>query len=833
MDKPLIIINELADKGIIIVMPVIRYTNEVEVQGWEPALDGGVDASLDAVAVELPSNFGTDSTTTPSRRQVPPTRARAATCPDIHNFTFMPRQGPNASIPQNNSAMTESGAPGLSPSTSSSSSFSSSRNAAAAGRSGSRPRSSTERKIARKLAENANYVPRPKNSFILFRTEFVAQRTNGGTQNSSGSKSDTDDDDDATQSLSKQASAVWNKMTGEEKKPYVERAKLEKAAHEAKYPHYRYKPVRHNSARKNGPLPPAGRSGLSPFHGPSLSLPRENSEPLAAQAMNTNNDGSPQIMEVDGQYAAVYQSSSAVAEMSAPAPRRFSLSSSASASSSLANALESRSPTPGSTNGSGLSLSSVPPVPTLTFNMQPGPSRVSGLPPIPRSPSAPVFDRHVVRQLLQTHQHQHLVPPTLGTSRSQYPAFSNPFSAGSNFAAAARRASPSIGNVTSPVSSAAESDVAVPTPENMEPDYFHDFVRCDSDKTTAGPTSSFSPTLFTNQRLFTNNETYNEKSNDNNGDTHSSSNSNSNNISTMRITAMTTHYEMDEMDIDMRALLNLSPVPEVPELASGGNVSSVQRPFEAIAALWVQNQQLQLQAQQQQHRQPANEEDTIVSQNQSQGQEEMQTQTPVQAQVSPPKCLNDTITPYSSSVSFSQSEAPSTVATSSASASGQPEVGLDTYALAVSGTNSDSDTSINNNTSSTGTSSNSSVTGSDFDYFSSCVSSSTSTSGASRLEDDLFRLDLDFIRPTSSASASSAAARFGCALDGSSTLSGLADEDVFGSYNYNLSNGDSAIVGDMFGYGFGYDRERGLYGGLALGAGAGSIGFGYGLEYGL
>ncbi|KAL5478929.1 hypothetical protein ACEPAI_2216 [Sanghuangporus weigelae] len=800
-------------------MPVIRYTNEVEVQGWEPALDGEVDASLGAVAVELPSNFGTNSTTTPSRRQVPPTRARAATCPDIHNFTFMPRQGPSASIPQNNSAMTESGAPGPGPSTSSSSFFSSSRNAAAAGRSGSRPRSSTERKIARKLAENANYVPRPKNSFILFRTEFVAQRTNGETQNSSGSKSDVDDDDDTTQSLSKQASAVWNKMTDEEKKPYVERAKLEKAAHEAKYPHYRYKPVRQNSARKTGPLPPPGRSGLSPFRGPSLSLPRGNSEPLAAQAMETNDDGLPHnaIMEVDGQYNAIYQSSSAVAGMSSPESRKLSLSSSASTSSSLANALESRSPTPGSINGSGLSLPSVPPMPTLTFNMQPGPSRVTGLPPIPRSPSAPVFDRHVVGQFPQPHQHSHLAPPTLGTSQSQYPAFSNPFSAGANFVAAACRASPSIGNVTSPISSAAESDVTVPTPENTEPDYFHDFVRCDSDNTTAGPTSSFSPTLFAaNQRSFTNNETYNEQSDDNTGNTHSSSNSSSNNSNITHSTTMTTHYEMDEMDIDMRVLLNLSPVPEVPESASSGGVSSLQRPFEAIAALWVQDQQLQLQAQQQ-HREPANEEEVIVSQNQSQ---EMQTQTPMQAQASSP--------PSSSSRS---GVTPTSV--TSASAPGQPEVGLDTYALAVSSSDSSSSSNASINTSSTGTSSNSSVIGSDFDYFSSCISSSTSTSGASCLEDDLFRLDLDFIRPTSSSSASSAAAHLACALDSGSALSGLADEDILGSYNYNLSNGDSAIVGDMLGYGFGYDRERGLYGGLTLGAGAGSIGFGYGLEYGL
>ncbi|EJD04931.1 uncharacterized protein FOMMEDRAFT_44897, partial [Fomitiporia mediterranea MF3/22] len=99
-----------------------------------------------------------------------------------------------------------------------------------------------------------NYVPRPKNSFILFRTEFVAQKTASGTRSAAetkrrrGAESD-DDDDEANQSLSKQASAIWNRMTEAEKRPWAERAKLEKAAHEAKYPNYRYRPIRQSSTR--------------------------------------------------------------------------------------------------------------------------------------------------------------------------------------------------------------------------------------------------------------------------------------------------------------------------------------------------------------------------------------------------------------------------------------------------------------------------------------------------------------------------------------------------------------------------------------------------------
>ncbi|KAH8114071.1 hypothetical protein DFH11DRAFT_247308 [Phellopilus nigrolimitatus] len=87
-------------------------------------------------------------------------------------------------------------------------------------------------KIARKLAENASYIPRPKNSFILFRTDFVARRSgadavNGGRGGSTGGDGE-ESEEEAGSSLSKQASAVWNKMSAVEKQPWVERAEHEK-----------------------------------------------------------------------------------------------------------------------------------------------------------------------------------------------------------------------------------------------------------------------------------------------------------------------------------------------------------------------------------------------------------------------------------------------------------------------------------------------------------------------------------------------------------------------------------------------------------------------------
>ena len=58
----------------------------------------------------------------------------------------------------------------------------------------------------------------------------------------------------------------------------------------------------------------------------------------------------------------------------------------------------------------------------------------------------------------------------------------------------------------------------------------------------------------------------------------------------------TQRHEMDEMDIDMHRLLNLSPVPEIPEttiMPVEAGTTNVQPPLEAVAKMWAHDHQQQ------------------------------------------------------------------------------------------------------------------------------------------------------------------------------------------------------------------------------------------------
>ncbi|KAF9471775.1 HMG-box, partial [Pholiota conissans] len=73
-----------------------------------------------------------------------------------------------------------------------------------------------------------DYIPRPRNAYIMFRSYYI--QTNCG----SGKKKQDD--------ISKVASNVWNNMTEEEKQPFIQAAFEEKIQHKLKYPDYKYKP---------------------------------------------------------------------------------------------------------------------------------------------------------------------------------------------------------------------------------------------------------------------------------------------------------------------------------------------------------------------------------------------------------------------------------------------------------------------------------------------------------------------------------------------------------------------------------------------------------------
>lgn len=487
----------------------IRYINNVDVQGWEPSLDGSDDADL--FALDLPSNFSCspailmttratnaipENTLSISRRQAPSSRAQAAAYSSANAFVDVARSGESSHLRQVRSSTPRSA-------TKSATAAPSARNAAAAGRSGGRPRSSTERKIARKLAENADYVPRPRNSFILFRTEFVAKRAGDNAEpNVRGAKRpkadrNGDEEDEESQSLSKQASAIWNNMDEEEKQPWAERAKIEKAEHEAKYPNYRYKPVRQGSARKNTSVIPK-----SITHGRRSSPRRVCSEasPLAVLDKEDLAQASVDVEQLSGvTYCPPASNISGAVEM--PAPMRLSsLPALNPASSSLANALGSPTPTPerapaqikAQAQSSGPTIPTVPRVPALDLSAS-GSSCATGLPSIPRSPSAPIFDTRLISQFPQHHFTTAGLFQDQAIGVSLYP-FRNlaarPTSCPSTPQTEMRTTSPlSPGSPTSLQS-------ALPTPEDAEAEYF-----CNSGQyghAQAGPVYE-----FLSQQLFT------------------------------------------------------------------------------------------------------------------------------------------------------------------------------------------------------------------------------------------------------------------------------------------------------------------------------------------
>lgn len=90
------------------------------------------------------------------------------------------------------------------------------------------PPDRTKKSHARKQPEG--HVPRPRNPFILFRCDFVRQK-----MVPPGVEKDH-------RNISRIVGAIWREMTGEQQRPWVEMADMEKAKHKAVHPGYRYAP---------------------------------------------------------------------------------------------------------------------------------------------------------------------------------------------------------------------------------------------------------------------------------------------------------------------------------------------------------------------------------------------------------------------------------------------------------------------------------------------------------------------------------------------------------------------------------------------------------------
>ncbi|KAI0308485.1 high mobility group box domain-containing protein, partial [Amylostereum chailletii] len=71
-------------------------------------------------------------------------------------------------------------------------------------------------------------IPRPRNAFILFRCDFVAQKKVPASV------------EHDHRNISRIAGKIWQEMSERQRAPWVKMAEQEKEIHRRKYPGYRY-----------------------------------------------------------------------------------------------------------------------------------------------------------------------------------------------------------------------------------------------------------------------------------------------------------------------------------------------------------------------------------------------------------------------------------------------------------------------------------------------------------------------------------------------------------------------------------------------------------------
>ncbi|KIY51607.1 hypothetical protein FISHEDRAFT_70582 [Fistulina hepatica ATCC 64428] len=101
--------------------------------------------------------------------------------------------------------------------------------------------------IRRRRRVATDYIPRPANSFLLFRADFLRiNKTADLHQNE----------------VSRRAGVAWRALSSEEKLPWQLRSQAVKAKHQRDHPHYRYTPNR----KRRRPKPPIDGADVSQGH---------------------------------------------------------------------------------------------------------------------------------------------------------------------------------------------------------------------------------------------------------------------------------------------------------------------------------------------------------------------------------------------------------------------------------------------------------------------------------------------------------------------------------------------------------------------------------------
>ncbi|KAJ7670580.1 hypothetical protein DFH06DRAFT_1178521 [Mycena polygramma] len=158
----------------------------------------------------------------------------------------------------------------------------------------------------------SGHIPRPRNAFICFRSEYVKAQKLASAQ--SGSVNQT--------VLSRGAADVWRELSAEEREPYAAMAHEEKEQHALKYPNYRYSPGSANgAARKNKKAKPAAprRPSTAPSVPPRPSHKYETNPPAPRAARKKSTPVTPRRRRASTSAAPI--AAAPVTETAAPSTR--------------------------------------------------------------------------------------------------------------------------------------------------------------------------------------------------------------------------------------------------------------------------------------------------------------------------------------------------------------------------------------------------------------------------------------------------------------------------------------------------------------------------------
>jgi hypothetical protein len=145
------------------------------------------------------------------------------------------------------------------------------------------------RKWKQRNAKRPGYIPRPPNSFVFFRCDFVRQHTGTGGD------------------LSRRAGIAWKRLPKDMKEQYRQRAAAAAAEHKQLFPHYVYQPEprktivitscrqsdRSSSPPSNGAQSPIASSESSVSHQSHLGTLRSKEVPVSSRRVHPYRRSSP------------------------------------------------------------------------------------------------------------------------------------------------------------------------------------------------------------------------------------------------------------------------------------------------------------------------------------------------------------------------------------------------------------------------------------------------------------------------------------------------------------------------------------------------------------